>query len=279
MTMIALSLIRTDDEGTQSRAETNTDAIDAYRDSMESGAVFPPIVLFFDGKDYWIGDGFHRAWAAAAAGREDIEADIRPGTRRDAILYAAGANATHGLYRSNATKRRAVRNLLLDPEWSRWSDSKIAKHCAVGHNLVSKMRRELEASLLRVKIAPPRLVERNGTTYPMNTGAIGSGRRPDLPGQSTFLNDEGAGEAPDDEGEEDEDEQDDAASPTDVAAAAWGKILYDYSYLVNSIRRCGGIAVLAGQWRPDRITKAVEFLTEARAAMDSYLRDLKEMQR
>jgi len=33
------------------------------------------------------------------------------------LLYAVGSNATHGLRRSNADKRRAAQMLLEDPEW------------------------------------------------------------------------------------------------------------------------------------------------------------------
>ncbi|EWY35857.1 hypothetical protein N825_32650 [Skermanella stibiiresistens SB22] len=40
-----------------------------------------------------------------------------PGSRRDAVPHAVGANARHGLPRSNADKRDAVMILLKDPEW------------------------------------------------------------------------------------------------------------------------------------------------------------------
>jgi hypothetical protein len=42
------------------------------------------------------------------------------------VLYTVGANATHGLRRSNADKRRAVSMLLDDPEWAQWSNLAIA---------------------------------------------------------------------------------------------------------------------------------------------------------
>ena len=37
----------------------------------------------------------------SAANLDKIEADVREGGRRDAILYAVGANAAYGLKRSN----------------------------------------------------------------------------------------------------------------------------------------------------------------------------------
>ena len=37
----------------------------------------------------------------SATNLDKIEADVREGGRRDAILYAVGTNAAHGLKRSN----------------------------------------------------------------------------------------------------------------------------------------------------------------------------------
>lgn len=45
---------------------------------------------------------------------EKIKADVREGTRRDGILHAVGANATHGNRRTNEDKRRAIVILLND---------------------------------------------------------------------------------------------------------------------------------------------------------------------
>ena len=73
----------------------------------------------------------------------EILAEVRAGTSRDAILYAIGANAAHGLRRTQADKRRAVERLLKDPEWSRWSDRKIAEAAKVDHKTVAAIRREL----------------------------------------------------------------------------------------------------------------------------------------
>ena len=77
---------------------------------------------------------------AILAGEEEISADIRPGTQRDARLFAVGANQTHGLRRSNEDKRRAVLVLLKDEEWCTWSDREIAKRCGVTHPFVAKLR-------------------------------------------------------------------------------------------------------------------------------------------
>jgi hypothetical protein len=67
---------------------------------------------------------------------------VRKGTRRDAILYAVGANEGHGLRRTPADKRKAVLTLLEDPEWSKWSNYQIAEACKVTPPFVLRLRRE-----------------------------------------------------------------------------------------------------------------------------------------
>jgi len=133
------------DGGTQPRAEVNRETIDEYAGAMKAGEVFPAVIVFHSGSDYWLADGFHRVNAAKLAGRARVPADVRQGTRRDAVLFACGANHGHGLRRTNADKRRAVETLLRDDEWVRWSDREIAKRCAVADTTVGSIRKELMA--------------------------------------------------------------------------------------------------------------------------------------
>lgn len=137
--MIDIDLIRIDG-GTQARAELNQDTVAEYTEAFKAGAEFPPVVLFFDGSSHWLVDGYHRYFAAKAAGLKTIYEKVTPGTQRDAILFSLGANATHGLRRTNADKRKAVQTLLDDPEWSAWSDREIARQCGVTHPFVANMR-------------------------------------------------------------------------------------------------------------------------------------------
>ena len=170
--MLDLALIRIDG-GTQIRAELNQETVDAYAEAYLAGAVFPPVTVFFDGKDRWLADGFHRFFAAKKAGKTTILESITPGTKRDAILFSLGANGTHGLNRTNADKRNAVTTMLQDPEWASWSDNAIAKACHVSAMTVGRYRSELAPIYNKVIDAPTRTVERNGKTYEQNTANIG----------------------------------------------------------------------------------------------------------
>jgi len=163
--------IRTDG-GTQPRAELDPDTVAEYVEAMKGGAEFPAVVVFSDGETYWLVDGFHRVDAAKATGRETIPADVREGTRRDAVLYSVGANATHGLRRTNADKWRAVVTLLGDEEWRQWSDNEIARRCAVSQPYVSKLRDQLGLSYNGYKIA-----RRKGAEYEIDTAKIGTAPR------------------------------------------------------------------------------------------------------
>lgn len=97
-------------------------------------------MVFYDGKKHWLADGFHRFHAYQKAGREKVAADVRQGTRRDAILHSVGANETHGLRRTRDDKRRAVETLLNDAEWGKWTDREIARRCAVSPQTVANVR-------------------------------------------------------------------------------------------------------------------------------------------
>ncbi len=175
-TEIDLKLIRIDG-GTQPRAQLNWIIVSEYAESIENGNVFPPIEVIYDGKDYWLWDGFHRIEAYRKAGCLSIRTNVRQGTRRDAVLLSVGANSSHGLRRTNDDKRRAVMTLLNDAEWSMLSDNEIAKHCGVSQPFASKLRSET-LSYNGYKMEQERIVHRNGTTYTQNTANIGKAPTP-----------------------------------------------------------------------------------------------------
>lgn len=162
--------------GTQSRATLDRAVVSDYAEAVRDGAAFPPIVVFFDGSSYWLADGFHRYEAYSAAQVYDVPADVRQGTQRDAILFSVGANASHGLRRTNDDKRRAVLTLLNDPEWAAWSDREIARQCGVGNKFVGDVRKTI---CVPNTDGAERSVTRNGTTYQQNTANIGASSKAD----------------------------------------------------------------------------------------------------
>ena len=131
------------DGGAQMRVEMKPDIVREYADDMAAGAVFPPVEVYYDGSIYWLAEGYHRVAAARKLERETIDAEVLDGGERDAILHGIGSNASHGLRRTQADKRRAVERLLRDEEWSKWSNRKIAEAAKVDHKTVANVRRDL----------------------------------------------------------------------------------------------------------------------------------------
>ena len=168
-TMVALDKIDCSDS-TQLRCKLVQEIVDAYTDTIRSGVKLPPVNLFATDDKYFIGDGYHRIWAARDAGKSVIEAIIAPGGYSAALLYAAGANDTHGLRRTQADKRKAIQVLLKDPQFCKKSDNQIAKIVHVTHNTVGDVRRELEQSCQIDKIEI-REFERNGKKHVMDTAS------------------------------------------------------------------------------------------------------------
>jgi len=181
MKTLNIKLIRIDG-GTQSRVVINTDAVTEYADAIKAGAEFPPVIVFHDGTDHWLADGFHRFHAHNQIGRASIQAQVKTGTKRDAVLFSLGANDRHGIRSNVSDRRKAVHTMLADLEWSVWSDNAIAKLCGVDHKTVAAHRasdlgnsHDREASILpNGKIEPEtRTVQRAGKTYQQDVSNIG----------------------------------------------------------------------------------------------------------
>lgn len=171
--LLAIDHIRTDG-GTQSRAQINWLTVTDYAADIAEGAAFPPVVVYFDGADYWLADGFHRLEAHKRLGLVEIDADVKQGTRRDAILHSVKANAIHGLRRTNEDKRRAVTLLLEDEEWREWNNYKIARQCGVDEKTV----RNIRESIYGKSVDSKRKAERNGKVYTIDTTNIGKPAAP-----------------------------------------------------------------------------------------------------
>ncbi len=140
------------DADSQPRAHFDYTAAEEYGDDIANGAEFPPVVLFFDGENYWPGDGFHRikatelhGWQGEGGQREatKILAEVHSGTLQDARWFACGANKTNGIRRTNEDKARAVKRALEHPKGAGLSDHQIAEHVGVAVSTVGDWRKRL----------------------------------------------------------------------------------------------------------------------------------------
>ena len=77
--------------------------------------------------------------------------------------------------RTNKCKKNAVLTLLRDEEWSKWTDSEIARRCAVHQTTVMRHRHEISLMQSIGEPGLPRIyVNRHGAISIMNTAAIGA---------------------------------------------------------------------------------------------------------
>ncbi|MDQ3863490.1 MAG: hypothetical protein M3317_08330 [Actinomycetota bacterium] len=90
--------------------EAHLDAARVERYSKTLDAV-PPVVVFDTPEGLLLADGYHRVAAARRQGSETVEAEVRSGSRHDALQYAAAVGAAQrGLSPEKATsyiERRA----------------------------------------------------------------------------------------------------------------------------------------------------------------------------
>lgn len=136
MNLLALVL----DQKLQSRVAIDEETVQDYADAIQNGEEFPAVLVYFDGVNYYLTDGYHRYHAHKRAERATILCDVVNGTFRDAVLHATSVNSKHGMRRTTADKRKAVATLLDDFEWSTWSNAEIAKQCGVSAPFVANIR-------------------------------------------------------------------------------------------------------------------------------------------
>lgn len=176
--MLDLNLIRIDG-GTQSRAKLNNDVVTEYAEAYKAGAKFPAVTVYFDGKDRWLADGFHRYFAAKQAGKTSIHETIVPGTLREAKFHSWKANQEHGQRRTNEDKRNIVLEVLADEEAGKWSDNHIAKEFGFSPTFVGSLRKSL-STVDSEKPAERTFTNKHGTTSTMQTANIGKVAAPEI---------------------------------------------------------------------------------------------------
>lgn|GEM_PF-4633284 len=159
----------TQDAGLQSRVKMNPSTVRNYAEGFRNGDNLPnPDVFEIDGR-YFLVDGFHRIAAAQQENWKDIECTVHFGTIRDAKVFAAGVNATHGLPRTNADKHLVMDRVLNDPDFYQWSNVQIGKICNVSESFVRSLR------MKRSETSPQSrtYVDKYGNTSKMQVNHIG----------------------------------------------------------------------------------------------------------
>jgi hypothetical protein len=174
------------DAGTQTRAHVDDSVVGEYAEAMVRGDRFPPVVVFQNNGDIIMADGFHRFRAARRARLTHILAEIRKGTRKDALRFALGANHKHGLRRTNGDKRCAVKLALA--EFGNLSDNFISEMCGVCQSFVSNIRHQLNSEIR----SAPRL-GKDGKLRALPVRSINGSARPEVVGVS--ISDAGDGGA------------------------------------------------------------------------------------
>jgi hypothetical protein len=111
-----IKLLATDDGDVFVRHQLDMDVVTEYAEAMEAGDIFPPVTVYTDGTSHWASDGYHRISAARKLGRSTIRAELRKGTKLDAIAHAIGANRTHGHPLSYDDRQKAIMMALHHPE-------------------------------------------------------------------------------------------------------------------------------------------------------------------
>lgn len=163
--------IRTDG-GTQPRISLDQDLVKDYAEKMREGIVFPPVVVFHDGSEYWLADGFHRYFAIRANAVTTVEAEVITGTLRDAQLYAWKANNKHGKRLSHEDIRVIIRRMLEDEEWGKWSNNKIAKELDVSSMTVGRVRVAMQEEAKKPASTTVTYVDKHGNTTTMKTDKV-----------------------------------------------------------------------------------------------------------
>lgn len=121
----------------QPRNGLDEETIEEYAEEIKDGT-FPPIEVVVVDDKMFVVDGFHRVEACRDAKVKQIKAIVRTGSKSLAQWLAASSNRKHGLRRTNADKRRAVKMALQAAPAA--SLREIAEHCGVSHELVRTVK-------------------------------------------------------------------------------------------------------------------------------------------
>lgn len=142
------------DGQTQLRLELDQEALKRYEQLIVNNNYKWPfndnIVVFFDGENHWLADGFQRevAWIHAFAQQEQsvppYPVDVKTGSLRDALYYSLHHANRHGVPFTRQDRREIAMRLIQDSEWTNYSNREIAKIAQLDEKTIRTLRRELE---------------------------------------------------------------------------------------------------------------------------------------
>ncbi len=165
---LAIELLRLDGD-TQSRVNINEDVVEDYAATISENDKrwpFPPVDVFYDETDYFVGDGFHRVHAGLRANRGSVPCIIHKGTARDARIFGMTANDQHGLRMTRADKRACVNWLLDQP--GKMTQKEIAEKAGVSPRLVQVVVADRKPSVAAQP--PPRSDAQSAKSPPRSDG-------------------------------------------------------------------------------------------------------------
>lgn len=129
----------------QARVAVDAEVVEEYagavRDAGTGPFPFPPVEVARVGGRLVLTDGWHRVAAVLQADGNIIPARVTDRTEAEMLRACLGANATHGLRRTQEDKRRAVLLALTDPELAKLASRPLGDLCGVSHAFVSGVRR------------------------------------------------------------------------------------------------------------------------------------------
>ena len=171
-------------KGLQTRVALNEETVADYAEAMAKGVKFPPVTVFQCAGHLYLADGFHRVEGALRNGVKRIDAEITQGKFDDALKFALGANANHGLRRTNADKNRAVNIALQNCDrlfGGVPSANLLAETCAVSVEFANRMVREFESLSAPKRAVPTRRKAAVQPTPPSRVRVTRDGKTVTLP--------------------------------------------------------------------------------------------------
>lgn len=172
MTHLQIEKIRIDGN-TQPRAKINEKAVEEYASLISEKVLMPPVIVYFDSKDYWLVDGFHRYFSHQKLGLKEMLVDIRNGTLREAQFFSKGAHNGRGLGHNSKDYEYIILSMVNDKEWGQLSNRALGKHVGISAMTVGRIKKKAD-----VQQSPKKKAIRKGKEYTVDTTNQGTVAKP-----------------------------------------------------------------------------------------------------